>query len=83
MESLDITRNIVGACLQLDNRAGLERDTQLLGGFPEFNSLTITTIVAALEDELDCEIDDAEITAEIFETVGTLADFVESKIQEL
>ncbi len=83
MESLDITRNIVGACLQLDNRAALDRDTQLLGGFPEFNSLTITTIVAALEDELDCDIDDAEITAEIFETVGSLADFVDSKLAGL
>jgi len=80
---LEITRNIVRACLQLGPLAdSFNRDTQLLGGFPEFNSLTIASIVASIEDELDCEIDDADISAEIFETMGTLSDFVAEKMEE-
>ncbi len=84
MESLELTRRTVRSCLQLgDEVNSFDRDTQLLGGLPEFNSLTITAIIASLEDELDCEIDDAEITAEIFETMGSLADFVGEKMNQL
>ena len=83
MQTLELTRGIVRSCLQLGDEAnGFDRDTQLLGGFPEFNSLTITAIVAAIEDELDCEIDDAEITGEIFETLGSLADFIDARLAD-
>ena len=82
MESLELTRNIVRACLQLGTLADtFDRDTQLLGGLPEVNSLTITAIVATVEEELDCEISDSEITAEIFESMGSLADFIGEKME--
>lgn len=80
MDSLELTRKVVRNCLQLGAQAdSFDRNTQLLGGLPEFNSLTITAIIASLEDELDTDIDDADITAEIFETMGSLADFVAEK----
>ena len=83
MDSLEVTRNIVRTCLQLGSLAdSFDRSTQLLGGMPEFNSLTIAAIVASIEDELDCEIDDADITGEIFETMGSLSDFVAEKMEE-
>ena len=83
MDSLELTRKVVRSCLQLGGEAdNFDRSTQLLGGFPEFNSLTITAIIATLEDELDCEIDDTEITGELFETVGTLADFVALRMEQ-
>ena len=83
MNSLDLTRKIVSTCLQLGSAAdSFDRDTQLLGGLPEFNSLTITAIVASIEEEVDCEVDDMEITAEIFETMGSLADFVAEKMED-
>lgn len=82
MNSMELTRKILRSCLQLGPQADtFDRDTQLLGGLPEFNSLTITAIVAEVEEELDCEIDDAEITAEIFETVGALADFIADNME--
>ena len=37
-------------------------------------------LVAALEDRFDITIDDDEFGAELFETVGTLADFVDAKL---
>jgi acyl carrier protein len=54
----------------------------LLGGFPEFNSLTITTLITQIEDATGCEISDQEISGEIFETIQSLSDFVEAKISE-
>jgi len=66
--------------LQLPPDEPLTRDTDLLGGFPEFNSLTITNLIIEIEETLDCEIADDELTSELFQTVGTLADFVETKM---
>ena len=81
MDSLEIARDILATSLQLGERANqLEASTQLLGGFPEFNSLTITIIITAIEEQLDCSIDDTEINGEIFETVGTLATFIKQKM---
>jgi acyl carrier protein len=56
-------------------------DTALMGSLPEFDSMAVVGLVTAIEDELGCEVDDEEITAEVFETVGTLAAFVESKLE--
>lgn len=81
MDTLDITRGILQQALQLGPRAdALTADTPLMGNFPEFNSLTVVTILTSIEEELGCEIADDEISGEIFETVGSLAAFVESKL---
>ena len=74
MDALNITVNIVCSCLQLDQKeAQLDAATPLLGGIPDFNSLTIVTVVESIEAQLDCTIEDEELTGEMFETVGTLA----------
>ena len=81
MESLDITRALLRNALQLGDRAdSLTPETPLMGNFPEFNSLTVVALVANIEEQLGCEVADNEISGEIFETVGTLAAFVESKL---
>ena len=80
MDALELTRSIIRSCLQLADDVTLDRDTYLMGNFAEFNSLTITTMIAEIEDQVDTEIDDDEISADIFETVGALADFVEEKM---
>lgn len=83
MNTLEVTQKIIRFCLQLDDRQTLTRDTALLGGFPEFNSLTIVTLIARIETVLDCDIDDEELSAEIFETVGSVADFIDMKVASL
>ena len=82
MDALELTRSIVRGCLQLGTDVALDRDTYLMGNFAEFNSLTITTMIVEIEEQTDCEIDDDEIAAELFETVGSLADFVEEKLSQ-
>ncbi len=81
MDSLTLAKDILRINLQLGEQAdSLVRDSPLMGSIPEFNSLTVVGIVTGIEEQTGCAISDKEITAKIFETVGTLADFIESKI---
>ncbi len=68
--------------LQLsDNVAkSLNTETQLLGSIPEFDSMAVVTVLTALEEEYGFFVDDDEIDAEIFETVGSLISFVDNKM---
>jgi len=78
MDVLKETITIIKSVLNIDIH--LDRDVQLLGALPEFDSQAVVTILAAIEEQLGIFIEDDEITAEIFETVGTLVDYIESKI---
>ena len=57
-------------------------DTFLLGNIPEFDSVAVVTIISALEKKFSISIHDDEISAQTFQTLGTLANFVEKKITE-
>ena len=52
----------------------------LLGAIPELDSMTITSIIAGLEESFDIVFDDEDLDAGAFQTVGTLYDLVASKI---
>lgn len=76
----DHVRAVLTETLQLGERGtSLTRATQLLDDIPEFDSMAVVNVVTALEERFDIEFDDEELTAERFETVGTLVDFVEDK----
>lgn len=80
MNSLDMARAVLRDALGLGERAGrLGRDSQLLGGMPEFDSMAVVSVITLLEDRLGVAIDDDEISADMFVTVGSLADFIASK----
>jgi len=82
MDALQLAKDILRANLQLGDRAdSLDRGSPLMGSFPEFNSLTVVGIVSAIEEQTGSSVNDTEITAELFETVGTLAKFIESKLE--
>jgi len=81
MSALDDVKNVLRDTLQLGDRAdGFDASTPLFGSLPEFDSMAVVTVITALEEQFDFVVDDDEITAEVFETVGALADFVETKI---
>jgi acyl carrier protein len=72
--------SILARTLQLGDRASkLDRDSLLLGAIPEFDSMAVVTVLTALEENFGFVVDDDEIEASIFTTVGTLMDFVERK----
>lgn len=80
MEALEVAREILRSNLQLGARAdSMGRDTALMGSLPEFNSLTVVGLIAAVEEQTGNSVDDDEITADIFQTVGTFADFIQQK----
>lgn len=58
---------------------GLDASTPLFGELPELDSLGVVELIAALEDRFDIEVDDEDITGDVFETVGSLAAFVGSR----
>lgn len=78
MEILNETIRIIESVLNID--IPLSRDVQLLGSLPEFDSQAVVTIITAFEEQLGILVDDDEITAEVFGTVGTLVDFLEKKM---
>lgn len=80
MSSLDLAVKILATNLQIE-RQELTPDTEILGNFPEFNSLTIVGVIGSIEEELDCVVEDDEISTELFATVADLASFIESKME--
>lgn len=73
-EIIDIVKRV------LHVSANLNGDSVLIGAIPEFDSMAVVLILTALENQYDFMVDDDEITADIFETIGTLTVFVEQKL---
>lgn len=80
---LEEVKNIVADVLSLgDARATLTADSGLLGSIPELDSMAVVTLITALEEHFGITVDDDEIGASTFETLGTLANFVEQKLAQ-
>lgn len=76
-------KRILSDVLGLDERLNsMTSDTFLLGNIPELDSVAVITIILALEEDFSISIKDDEINAQTFQTMGTLADFVEKKLAE-
>jgi len=80
MQSLEQVKTILADTLSLGERAArLTADTGLLGNLPEFDSLAVVNLIAAMEDHFGIRFDDDEITAGLFQSLGTLASAVDRK----
>jgi len=78
---LEQIKSILRDALQLDRRADRFTDsTPLLGSIPEFDSMAVLTVLTLVEERFDIMIDDDEVNAELFATVGSLRAFVEEKV---
>ncbi len=58
----------------------LDTETLLLGNIPEFDSMAIVSVVTGIEETFNIQIEDDELDAEVFESVGSLVSFVEAKL---
>jgi acyl carrier protein len=82
MDTLTQIKRILRDTLNLGARADqLTAQSALLGGIPEFDSMAVVSIVAALEDEFGIGFDDDELSGEVFATVGSLTQLVEQKLE--
>jgi acyl carrier protein len=78
---IDDVKRIVGATLGLGSRVeAMNASTPLLGAIPELDSMAVVSLITALEEQFGISVDDDEIGAANFETLGTLVAFVEQKI---
>ena len=79
---LEQIKSILKDALQLGPRADTyTNETPLFGSIAEFDSMAVLTVLTLIEERFDIKIDDDEVTAELFATVGTLGAFVEEKIR--
>ena len=81
MATIDVVKQVLGETLQLGDRAdNFTESTPLLGSIAELDSMAVVTVITALEEQFDIFVEDDEISAEAFESVGTLTDFVDQKL---
>ena len=82
MAVIDDVKAVLGETLQLGDRAkGFTPATPLFGAIAEFDSMAVVTVVTALEERFGIFIEDDEIEADVFATVGSLANFVDQKLE--
>jgi acyl carrier protein len=77
---LEAVKATIVETLGIEDRANsLSASTPLFGSMPELDSLAVVGLATSLEKQFGFEIDGSEFTGEIFETIGSLAEFVQRK----
>ncbi|MFC4069669.1 acyl carrier protein [Actinoplanes subglobosus] len=77
---LDEVKAVLVDTLSIQDRAAsIGADTELLGNLPELDSMAVLELVASLEERFGIAVDDEDVTAEVFETLGSLTAFVADK----
>lgn len=73
--------SILGSVLGLGPRAAqLTVSTPLLGSVAELDSMAVVSVLTALEERFSLAIEDDEVDGRTFATVGSLSEFVRSKL---
>ncbi len=72
---------VLDSVMNLQGRsASYQRQTPLLGAVPELDSMAVLGIITTLEEHFGFTIHDDEIDSSVFATLGSLTDFVTSKL---
>jgi len=73
MHAVSDTIGVLRDVLRLGARAdAFTAATPLLGSVPELDSMAVAELLTALEERFEVRVDDDTISAETFETVGSL-----------
>ena len=79
-EISDRIRDFISSELMFeDSSANFSDDTPLLAGV--IDSLGLMQLISFIEEEFEVAIDDAEVTATNFRTVGDIQRLIEQKVQ--
>lgn len=80
MDTTERLKRILRDSLQLGGRVeSLVPSSRLLGGLPEFDSMAVVSVLTMIEAEFGIVIEDDDVSAETFQTLGTLTAFVEER----
>lgn len=75
--------DVVVESLGIEDRAeSLDASSELFGAIPELDSLAVVEILTSLEERFNITIEDDEFDGQIFDTVGSLADFVQDSLDQ-
>lgn len=77
MSQQQLLADILRSVLQIDKQ--FDHSTPLLGAIAEFDSMAVIGVITELEDQLGIQINDDEISADVFENFGQLLKFIEHK----
>jgi acyl carrier protein len=80
-QTIDVAdvRAAVIETLGIDDRAhAVDADTPL-ASLPELDSMAVLELVVELERRFGITLEDEDVTAEVFDTVGSLAAFLETQ----
>jgi acyl carrier protein len=81
MSAIEDVKQVLADVLQLGDRAQrFQASTPLLGSVAELDSMAVVSVITGIEQHFGITVHDDEISASTFETVGTLAEFVERKL---
>ena len=82
MVELSRLRELLRDTLQIGDKADdLSESSRLFGALPEFDSVAIISVVMAIEQQFGVTIPDRELSADVFETMGSLGRFVSRKVE--
>jgi len=73
ISELEIKSSIVDAC---------DSETPLLGRGIGLDSVEILALVAGIEKEFDIQVDDDDLTVDLFKDIGTLRAYILQKMVE-
>jgi acyl carrier protein len=75
-------KNVLVDTLGLEDQADrIDASTPLFGSLPELDSMAVLELVLALEQHFGIEIDGDEVTADVFESLGSLTAFVDGNLR--
>jgi len=78
--TLDEVKSLIGETLGIADRLdSMDASTRLLGSLPELDSLAVAELLTAIENRFSFEMDYADLTTDMLETVGTLVAYVKKK----
>jgi acyl carrier protein len=81
MSTIEQLKALLKTQLQLGKSVDkFDAKTALFGSLPEFDSMAVVTIVTAIEEQFGVTVNDDELTADLFATLGSLAEFVDRKV---
>jgi len=80
MDVTDKVRVVLKSVLPTEDNMQFDSNMLLMGAMPGFDSMSVVSIIAALEDVFGFTVEDDEINAEVFESFESLVTFVERKL---
>ena len=77
MTRLEQMNAILADLLKLDT-SEFNEQTELLGALPEFDSMAVVGLITAMEETFGIAVNDDDLDAELFETVGSVLSYVDA-----